>query len=139
MQKASGTTAAAELSVPVAAQVGAGDLLVGQFRTTGTPSVSDSRDGSWREAAETSDGGVVHSLWYRQGAAAGLTTVTATGGSGGPVQAVLAGVLGGRHEERARPGGMREKHRRPAAVPGHGWTDGRGAGRGPRLRWLRDL
>ena len=56
--------------------------------------MSDSIDGPWTEAVQTSDGNVIHSLWYHQSAKGGDTTITVAGASGGPVRAVIAEYSG---------------------------------------------
>ncbi|HEY5287000.1 MAG TPA: right-handed parallel beta-helix repeat-containing protein [Solirubrobacteraceae bacterium] len=94
VQAASGSTSGSSLGVSYTANVQAGDLLVGQFRTNGTTSVSDSVNGSWTEAAQTTKEGVTHSIWYRQNAAAGKTTVTVSGGTSGSLRTVLAEYSG---------------------------------------------
>ncbi len=94
VQAASGSTSGTSLGVAYSANVQAGDLLVGQFRTTGTTSVSDSVNGSWTEAVQTTSEGVVHSVWYRQNAAAGKTTVTVSGASSGSLRVVLGEYSG---------------------------------------------
>ncbi len=94
VQSASGSTSGTSLGVGYSANVAAGDLLVGQFRTTGTTSVSDSLNGSWTKAVETTSEGVTHSIWYRANAGAGKTTVTVGAGSSGSIRAVLGEYSG---------------------------------------------
>lgn len=94
VQSASGSTSGTSLGVGYSANVAAGDLLVGQFRTTGTTSISDSVNGSWTKAVETTSEGVTHSIWYRANAAAGKTTVTVSAGSSGSIRAILGEYSG---------------------------------------------
>jgi hypothetical protein len=85
---ASGTT----MTVSYGASVGAGHLLVGMFRASGTTSVSDSVNGAWTKAIGASDG--VNSLWYKPNASAGSTTVTVNGSTSGSIRAVIAEYSG---------------------------------------------
>lgn len=94
VQSASGSTSGASLGVSYSANVAAGDLLVGQFRANGTTKVSDSVNGSWTQAVSTTSEGVTHSIWYRQNAAAGKTTVTVSGATSGSLRAVLGEYSG---------------------------------------------
>jgi hypothetical protein len=94
VQSTSGSTSGTSLNVSYTASVQAGDLLVGQFRTTGATSVSDSVNGSWTEAAQTTSEGVTHSIWYRQDASSGKPTVTVSGEATGSLRAVLAEYSG---------------------------------------------
>lgn len=94
VQAASGSASGERLSVGFRAHVRAGDLLVGQFRTEGSASVSDSVNGPWSEAVQTVAGHVTHSLWYRQDASAGRTTVTVAGEQHGGLRAILAEYSG---------------------------------------------
>ncbi len=94
VQSASGSTSGSSLNVAYTTNVQAGDLLVGQFRANGTTSVSDSVNGSWTEAVQTTSEGVTHSIWYRQNASAGKTTVTVSGETSGSLRAVLGEYSG---------------------------------------------
>jgi hypothetical protein len=94
VQSASGSSSGESLSVGYREHVGTGDLLVGQFRTEGRTAVADTVNGPWSEAAQTVDGDVTHSLWYRQNAAAGRTTVTLTGSARGELRGVIAEYSG---------------------------------------------
>jgi hypothetical protein len=94
VQSASGSTSGASLGVSYPANVVAGDLLVGQIRANGTTKVSDSVNGSWTEAVQTTDEGVTHSVWFRQNASAGKTTVKLSGATSGSLRAVLGEYSG---------------------------------------------
>jgi hypothetical protein len=94
VQSASGSTSGTSLGVGYSANVQGGDLLVGEFRTNGATTVSDSVNGSWTQAASTTSEGTTHSLWYRQNAKPGKTTVTVSGATSGPLRAVLGEYSG---------------------------------------------
>ncbi len=78
------------LTSSYASIVGAGDLLVGTFRSQGSTSVSDKLNGAWTQAAKC---GVV-TIWYAANAKAGATTVTLTSGSVGQMRISLSEYSG---------------------------------------------
>jgi hypothetical protein len=92
VQGTSNSTSGTSMTVSYGASVGAGHLLVGMFRASGTTSVSDSVNGAWTKAVGASDG--VNSLWYRANAAAGSTTVSVGGTTNGSIRAVIAEYSG---------------------------------------------
>ncbi|HTZ87139.1 MAG TPA: hypothetical protein VMB05_10780 [Solirubrobacteraceae bacterium] len=94
VQSGSNSGSGTSLGVNYAGSVTAGDLLVGQFRTTGTTSVSDSVNGAWTKAVETTSEGVTHSIWYRANSAAGKPTVTVSAGATGSIRAILGEYSG---------------------------------------------
>jgi hypothetical protein len=92
VQGASNSASGTSMTVSYGSSVAAGNLLVGMFRAAGTTSVSDSRNGAWTKAVGASD--AVNAIWYRANAAAGATTVTASGTTSGPIRAVIAAYSG---------------------------------------------
>ena len=92
VQGTSSSTSGTSMTVSYTSGVGAGHLLVGMFRASGTTAVSDPLNGAWTKAVGASDG--INSLWYRAGASAGATTVTVSGTSSGSIRAVIAEYSG---------------------------------------------
>jgi hypothetical protein len=92
VQGASNSTSGTSMAVSYGSSVVAGHLLVGMFRTAGTTSVSDSRNGAWTKAIGASD--AVNSIWYKANAQAGTTTVTASGTASGSIRAVISDYSG---------------------------------------------
>jgi hypothetical protein len=94
VQGTSGSTSGASLSVSYPSSIQPGALLVGQVRANGITTVSDSVNGAWTQAVQTTDTGVTHSIWYKQNAKAGSTTVTVKGATAGTLRAVIAAYSG---------------------------------------------
>ena len=86
VQTITAITSGTELTAMFTQPIAAGDLLVGGFRSTGTPTVSDDVNGTWAQVPPTT--GSTYIFYFANTAAAASLTITMTSPNDAPLRIV---------------------------------------------------